>query len=69
LPARQAGGATWTAPTTPSVPPFIPWIGFTDATVGAALVQIGWDAAAKIETQALRQTADGGADWSKVRFG
>jgi hypothetical protein len=48
---------------------FIPWIGFTDADVGAALVQTGWDAPAKIEMQALWRTTDGGADWSRVRFG
>ena len=62
------GGASWTFTRTPGVAIYLPWIGFTDANVGAALVQTGWDASAKIEAQALWRTTDGGASWSKVRF-
>jgi hypothetical protein len=46
----------------------VPWVGFTDADVGAALVQTGYDASAKIEHQALGRTTDGGATWSTVRI-
>lgn len=62
------GGSTWTAARTPGAATFTPWIGFTDARVGAALVQTGWDASAKTESQALWRTTDGGAHWSTVRF-
>ncbi|TML23836.1 MAG: hypothetical protein E6G28_02035 [Actinobacteria bacterium] len=61
-------GATWTVPHVPGRATFVPWIGFTDAAVGTALVQTGWDASAKIEREALWRTTDGGADWSKVRL-
>lgn len=63
------GGVTWTRPSTPGARTFWPWIGFTDAEVGAALVQTGYDASAKIEIQVLWRTTDGGAGWSAVRFG
>jgi photosystem II stability/assembly factor-like uncharacterized protein len=59
-------GATWSAVSAPGTTIFVPWIGFTDARVGAALVQTGWNAAAKFERQALWRTADGGAHWSRV---
>ena len=62
------GGATWKAASTPAPAMYTPWIGFTDAQVGTALVQTGWDASAKVEMQALWRTTDGGAHWSKVRF-
>jgi photosystem II stability/assembly factor-like uncharacterized protein len=61
-------GATWTTPVTPRAAPFVPWVGFTDANVGAALVQTGYDASAKIERQVLWRTTDGGATWSTVRI-
>ncbi|MFL5961737.1 MAG: hypothetical protein ACJ757_02430 [Gaiellaceae bacterium] len=60
-------GATWTAPSTPRGATFVPWIGFTDANVGLALVQTGFDASAKVEQQSLWRTTDGGAHWSTVR--
>jgi photosystem II stability/assembly factor-like uncharacterized protein len=62
------GGARWAPATTPETALFVPWVGFTDARVGAALVQTGWDATAKLERQALWRTADGGAHWSRVRL-
>jgi photosystem II stability/assembly factor-like uncharacterized protein len=63
------GGAHWTAARVPGLARFVPWIGFTDADVGAALVQTGYDGSAKIELQALWRTTDRGASWSRVRFG
>jgi hypothetical protein len=63
------GGVHWTAPRVPGLATFVPWIGFTDADVGAALVQTGDDGSAKIERQALWRTTDRGASWSRVRFG
>ena len=62
------GGARWASVTTPETAIFVPWVGFTDARVGAALVQTGCDATAKLERQALWRTADGGAHWSRVRL-
>jgi hypothetical protein len=63
------GGTVWKSPRTPRrAKPFL-WIGFTDARVGAALVQGGYDASAKVAIQALWRTTDGGATWSIVRFG
>jgi len=63
------GGATWTAPSTPGTPTFMPWIGFTDAHVGAALVQTRYDTSTKREIEVLWRTTDGGAHWSEVRLG
>lgn len=62
------GGRTWRAVSMPRRPLFIFWIGFIDDRVGAALVQTGWDTAAKTEIQTLWQTRDGGAHWSTVRI-
>jgi hypothetical protein len=62
------GGATWRAPSTPERATFVPWIGFTDARVGAALVQTRYDSSTKNEIQVLWRTNDGGAHWSEVRF-
>jgi photosystem II stability/assembly factor-like uncharacterized protein len=61
-------GATWSSPSTPGAATYVPWIGFTDADVGAALVQTGYDASAKIAHQSLWRTTDGGATWSTVRI-
>ncbi len=63
------GGKTWNAPKTPGGAKDIVWLGFTDARVGAALAQTGYDASAKTEVTALWRTTDGGATWSKVRVG
>jgi hypothetical protein len=57
------GGATWRAAKTPVNSTYSPWIGFTDAEVGAALVQIG-----SASHWTLWRTTDGGSDWSKVKF-
>jgi hypothetical protein len=61
-------GAAWTRPSTPPAGFFWPWIGFTDPSHGAALVQTRYDRAAKLEVQRLWRTTDGGASWSNVRF-
>jgi photosystem II stability/assembly factor-like uncharacterized protein len=63
------GGHTWNTPNTPRGATDIMWVGFTDARVGAALAQTGYDASAKTEVTALWRTTDGGATWSKVRVG
>ena len=55
------GGATWRAARTPGRVVFVAWIGFTDARVGAALVQTTSGA------HVLWRTRDGGARWSAVR--
>jgi photosystem II stability/assembly factor-like uncharacterized protein len=57
------GGATWRAASTPRPVVSVAWIAFTDARVGAALVQT------TTEAQALWRTTDGGAHWSRVRLG
>jgi photosystem II stability/assembly factor-like uncharacterized protein len=62
------GGATWTTPRVPGRAIFVSWIGFTDAHVGAALVQIGFNRSAMNEIQVLWRTTDSGAHWSAVRF-
>jgi photosystem II stability/assembly factor-like uncharacterized protein len=62
-------GRTWKAPKTPARATDIVWVGFTDARVGSALVQTGYDAATKAERTALWRTTDGGRTWSKVRVG
>jgi photosystem II stability/assembly factor-like uncharacterized protein len=51
------GGATW-RPVTPKGGGYDYWIGFTDATVGAAIGSDG----------ALWRTTDGGVSWSRVRL-
>jgi photosystem II stability/assembly factor-like uncharacterized protein len=56
------GGAHWTAATVPGPETFVPFVGFTDADVGAALVQTA------SEHQELWRTTDGGARWSRVQF-
>ena len=63
------GGNTWNSPKTPERATDIMWVGFTDARVGAALAQTGYDASAKTEVTVLWRTTDGGATWSKVRVG
>jgi len=55
-------GATWTTPQTPPGATFWSWVGFTDANVGAALVQTSDD------TQ-LWRTTNGGSRWATVEFG
>ena len=55
-------GATWTTPQTPPGATFWSWVGFTDANVGAALVQTSDD------TQ-LWRTKNGGSRWATVEFG
>ena len=62
-------GETWNAPRTPGRATDVLFLGFTDARVGAALVQTGYDARAKIDRTALWRTTDGGATWSTVRIG
>jgi photosystem II stability/assembly factor-like uncharacterized protein len=62
------GGVTWTRALTPPGATFWAWIGFTDADVGAALVQTRYQASAKVELEELWRTRNGGADWSRVRF-
>jgi hypothetical protein len=55
-------GARWTPAHTPATPDDCLWIGFTDADVGAAIVQIH-------RKQELWRTTNGGADWSAVSLG
>jgi hypothetical protein len=43
-------------------------VGFTDARVGAALVQTRWKASASGETQQLWRTTNGGAAWHALAF-
>jgi len=57
------GGRTWGPPKTPGRATSIMWVGFTDARVGAALVQTD------LAKTALWRTTDGGARWSNVRIG
>lgn len=61
-------GATWPMVSSPPKGTFISWLGFTDAKVGEALVQTGYDSAAKVEDESLWRTADGGATWTAVSF-
>ena len=60
------GGRIWKPPKTPGRGTDVLWVGFTDARVGAALVQTGYDQAAKTQIAALWRTTDGGATWSRV---
>lgn len=62
------GGATWRPVRVPAGATYVPWVGFTDAKVGAAIVQTRYNAATKVETDELWRTTDGGAVWSTVRF-
>lgn len=62
-------GSTWSQPQTPPHASFWAWVGFTDAHVGAALVQTHWDPAAHVQLQQLWRTTDGGATWHAVTFG
>jgi hypothetical protein len=57
------GGKTWRAAHTPGGAVDVGWVGFTDARVGAALVQT------RTAVTALWRTTNGGAAWSKVRIG
>jgi hypothetical protein len=57
------GGKTWHPARTPAGGASIIWVGFTDARVGAALVQT------RTEATMLWRTQDGGATWSNVRIG
>ena len=61
------GGKTWRAPKTPRGAKSIVFVGFTDARVGAALVETGYDTSAKTQVTALWRTTDGGAIWTAVR--
>jgi hypothetical protein len=61
-------GATWTTPKTPSGGTFWAWVGFTDATTGAALVQTRYGTTAGLETQQLWRTTDGGSTWRNVHL-
>lgn len=63
------GGRTWKPAKTPGRGTGVIWVGFTDARVGAALVQTGYDETARTQITALWRTTDGGANWSKVRIG
>jgi photosystem II stability/assembly factor-like uncharacterized protein len=56
------GGKEWRPPKTPGRATSIMWVGFTDARVGAALVQTD------LAKTALWRTADGGATWSNVQI-
>jgi hypothetical protein len=56
------GGATWKPPSTPGGGTNVFWVGFTDARVGAALVQTTGT------SSALWRTTDGGATWATVRI-
>jgi photosystem II stability/assembly factor-like uncharacterized protein len=60
------GGKTWKAPKTPGRTTSVIWVGFTDARVGTALVETGYDASTRTERTQLWRTADGGANWSRV---
>jgi photosystem II stability/assembly factor-like uncharacterized protein len=62
------GGRTWKAAKTPGRVTDVIWVGFTDARVGAAIVQTGYDVSAKTELTALWRTTDGGATWSRLRI-
>lgn len=55
-------GATWAAAATPPAGTYVSWVGFTDATTGAALVP-GTSGA-----MTLWRTTDAGDDWSPVAF-
>jgi photosystem II stability/assembly factor-like uncharacterized protein len=55
------GGGSWRATSTPGPVVSVAWIGFTDARVGAALVQT------KPDVEVLWRTTDGGASWSAIR--
>jgi hypothetical protein len=60
------GGRTWRPPKTPGRGTGVVWVGFTDARVGAALVQTGYDQVARSRITVLWRTTDGGASWSRV---
>jgi photosystem II stability/assembly factor-like uncharacterized protein len=62
------GGRSWKPPKTPGRGTDVIWVGFTDARVGAALVQTGFDKEAKTLITSLWRTTDGGATWSTVRI-
>ena len=62
------GGKTWRSPKTPGRATSVLFVGFTDASVGAALVETGYDASTKTQLSALWRTTDGGATWSAVRI-
>lgn len=57
------GGATWTAAATPAKATYMPFAGFTDASVGVAIVQTG-----NARIRKLWRTTDGGATWRPVAF-
>jgi photosystem II stability/assembly factor-like uncharacterized protein len=60
------GGRTWRPARTAGRATDVIWVGFTDARVGAAVVQTGYDESAKSELTELWRTTDGGATWSRV---
>ena len=63
------GGKTWSTPKTPRRETDVLFVGFTDARVGAAVVQTGYDQSSKTQLTELWRTTDGGATWSRVRVG
>jgi photosystem II stability/assembly factor-like uncharacterized protein len=63
------GGRTWQPVQMPPPPAYTLWVGFTDAEVGAAIVETAYQGAAKPQRQELWRTTDGGAHWHSVRLG
>jgi hypothetical protein len=63
------GGATWTPASAPSGRTFCAWIGFTDAEVGAAVVETTSSFAGNVSAFELWRTSDAGATWTVVHFG
>jgi hypothetical protein len=61
-------GARWATPRTPTQAPLWIWAGFTDAEIGAAVVQPRYGAAGGFQMQQLWRTTDGGSSWRNVRF-
>jgi photosystem II stability/assembly factor-like uncharacterized protein len=57
------GGTTWLPASASAKASYWPFIGFTDAHVGAAIVQAG-----NAGIDVLWRTTDGGFNWSRVRF-
>jgi hypothetical protein len=58
------GGTTWTPAGASATATYWPFIGFTDAQTGAAIVQTG-----NTPIQKLWRTTDAGLHWSDVAFG
>jgi hypothetical protein len=60
------GGKSWRALKRLPGATSIVFVGFTDARVGVALVETGYDSSTKTELTALWRTTDAGATWSHV---